>query len=395
MKAGWDWRPLGEVCKTGSGATPLKTFKEYYEGGKIPWLLSGEVAQGEITEAKNFITEVGLKNSAAKLFPANSVLIAMYGATAGQVGILRFESATNQAVCAILPNPRFVPEYLFYVFLHLKENLIATATGNAQPNISQIKIKSTVIPIPPLDEQRRIVAVLDKAFAGISTATANVQKNLINARALFEHGLSDSFQNDDAAVSLGSIAKFVRGPFGGSLKKNIFQPSGFAIYEQQHAIYDQFSEIRYFVGKEKFDEMVRFQIHAGDILMSCSGTIGRVALVPEGARPGIINQALLKLSPSNKVFGEYLLWYMRSHMFREQIAARSGGAALQNVASVAVLKEITFPLPEPSDQLKIVSRIKNLKASTDTLMGLIESKLAALTELKQSLLQKAFAGELT
>ena len=85
MKEGWEIKKLGEVCDTGAGGTPLKAHKEYYEGGKIPWLLSGEVSQGEIFEAKNFITEKGLRNSSAKLFPINTVLVAMYGATAGQV----------------------------------------------------------------------------------------------------------------------------------------------------------------------------------------------------------------------------------------------------------------------------------------------------------------------
>ena len=120
MKAGWEIKKLGEVCRTGSGATPLKSRKDFYEGGNIPWLLSGEVSQGEISTASNFITEKALKETAAKLFPKNTVLIAMYGATAGQVGILRFEATTNQAVCGILPNDRFLPEFLFYLFLSKK-----------------------------------------------------------------------------------------------------------------------------------------------------------------------------------------------------------------------------------------------------------------------------------
>ena len=102
----------------------------------------------------------------------------MYGATAGQVGILRFESATNQAVCRILPNNQFIPEFLFYFLLSRKDELVSQASGNAQPNISQIKIKSTNTPIIPLSEQQRIVTILDEAFDGIATAKANAEKNL-------------------------------------------------------------------------------------------------------------------------------------------------------------------------------------------------------------------------
>ena len=178
MKYGWQWKPLGEVCSTGSGGTPLKEKKEYYEGGTIPWLMSGEVSQGEVREATRFITQKGLDNSAAKIFPQDTVLVAMYGATAGQVGILRFEAATNQAVCGILPSKYFVPEFLFYLLLSKKEELVAQATGNAQPNISQIKIKNTSVPILPLPEQQRIVGILDEALEGIATAKANAEKNL-------------------------------------------------------------------------------------------------------------------------------------------------------------------------------------------------------------------------
>lgn len=140
MREGWEWKLLGEVCKTSSGGTPLSSRKEYYEGGNIPWILSGEVAVGNVRQAMSLITQQGLENSAAKLFPKNTVLVAMYGATAGQVGILRFEAATNQAVCGILPNQKIIPEFLFYFLLAKKDELVAQATGNAQPNISQSKI---------------------------------------------------------------------------------------------------------------------------------------------------------------------------------------------------------------------------------------------------------------
>jgi type I restriction enzyme S subunit len=150
------------------------------------------VSQGEVMSATNFITEQGLENSAAKIFPKNTVLVAMYGATAGQVGILRFEAATNQAVCGILPDKHFIPEFLFYFMLSKKDELVAQATGNAQPNISQIKIRNTGAPVAPLPEQQRVVAILDEAFDGIATAKANAEKNLQNARALFETHLESA-----------------------------------------------------------------------------------------------------------------------------------------------------------------------------------------------------------
>ena len=106
---------------------------------------------------------------------------------------------------------------------------------------------------------------------------------------------------------LGDLCGFVRGPFGGSLKKNIFKPEGYAVYEQQHAIYDQFDDIRYFIDEKKFNEMKRFELNSGDLIMSCSGTMGKIAIVPENIKKGIINQALLKLTPSKKISTVFLI----------------------------------------------------------------------------------------
>ena len=198
MSEKWVIRKLCDVCNTGAGGTPLKSRKDFYLGGTIPWLLSGEVSQGEIFKSKNFITKQGLENSSAKLFPKNTILVAMYGATAGQVGILRFECSTNQAVCGVLPNKNIIPEYLFYCLLFKKEVLISQAIGNAQPNISQEKIKNLEIPLPPLSEQKLIVAVLDETFAAIGKAKSNTEKNLRNARELYENCLQKAFASPKA-----------------------------------------------------------------------------------------------------------------------------------------------------------------------------------------------------
>lgn len=107
------------------------------------------------------------------------------------------------------------------------------------------------------------------------------------------------------AKTLGSLYDFVRGPFGGSLKKSCFKTYGYAVYEQQHAIYDQFLDIRYFIDEPKYREMKRFELFPGDLIMSCSGTMGKVAIVPDGIPKGIINQALLKLSPKKDILAEF------------------------------------------------------------------------------------------
>ncbi|HDI1215370.1 N-6 DNA methylase [Aeromonas hydrophila] len=154
-------KKIGEFLKTSSGGTPSKAVSEYYAEGTIPWLKSGEVSQGIVTKTEEFITQSGLDNSSAKIFPVNTVLVAMYGATAGQVGLLKFPSATNQAVCGILPSPEIVPEFLYYILKSKKNYLVSLSTGGAQPNISQTIIRDIDIPVPPIDIQREIVFEID------------------------------------------------------------------------------------------------------------------------------------------------------------------------------------------------------------------------------------------
>lgn len=397
MKKDWKYDKLGNVCKTGAGGTPLKSHKHYYDGGTIPWIRSGEVNNRNITESELKITQQGLDNSSAKLFPPQTVVIAMYGATAGQVGILNFECATNQAVCGILPNDNFIPEFIYYFFLKFKDELIAQAVGNAQPNISQAKIKNTLIPIISVEEQKQIVAILDKAFAAIDQAQANIEKNIYNAKELFQSKLNQVFiekLGDWTEKRFGDVCHFVRGPFGGSLKKSYFVDKGHAVYEQQHAIYDQFESIRYFIDDEKFEEMIRFELKAGDLIMSCSGTMGKVAIVPPGIKKGIINQALLKLTPNKLIDREFLKYWMESTHFLNEIAKNSKGAAIKNVASVKILKEIKVPLTSIDNQIKIVELFNEFASQTDLLIEQFQYKAKNIEQLKLSILQKAFSGEL-
>ncbi len=175
-KEGVKWSTIGDLFETYSGGTPTKSNKDYYEGGSIPWLRSGEVCQKEITKTEMFITEKGLKDSSAKYYPENTVVVAMYGATAAQVGILRIKSTSNQAVCGILPHKDFHPEYVYYWFRSIEDKLAAQAQGGAQPNISQQKIKKVEIPIYSMSEQQSIVETLDSLKSKVDRLQANYEK---------------------------------------------------------------------------------------------------------------------------------------------------------------------------------------------------------------------------
>jgi type I restriction enzyme S subunit len=189
----------------------------------------------------------------------------------------------------------------------------------------------------------------------------------------------------------GDVCDFVRGPFGGSLKKSIFKPDGHAVYEQQHAIYDQFEDIRYFIDEEKFSEMSRFELKPNDLIMSCSGTMGKIAIVPNGIKQGIINQALLKLTPKDALLSEFLKLWMDSPDFQQQIEAISQGAAIKNMASVKILKEIKVPVPKVSEQQRIVAILDQAFADIEKARANAERNLKNAHELFDSYLNQVFS----
>ena len=180
-KSHWKIKTLGDVCRTSSGGTPSRSRPDYFIGN-IPWVKSGELTDGLVSEVSEFISEEALAGSSAKLLPAGTLLIAMYGATVGKLGILARAAATNQAVCAIFPPPELDPKFLFWYLRRQRSNLIAKAVGGAQPNISQTILRDLELPIPPLDEQREIVAELEKQFSRLDEAVANLQRVKANLK---------------------------------------------------------------------------------------------------------------------------------------------------------------------------------------------------------------------
>jgi type I restriction enzyme, S subunit len=391
LPKGWEIKRLGEVCETGAGGTPLKTHKDYYEGGTIPWLLSGEVSQGEIFEAKNFITEKGLRNSSAKLFPPNTVLVAMYGATAGQVGILRFEATTNQAVCGILPNDKTIPEYLFYCFLEKKHELVAQAVGGAQPNISQIKIKKTKIPLPPLPEQQRIVSILDKAFAAIERSRNNAEQNLKNAKELLEVFLHKYFTNKEEGWEekrLKDVAEYFNGL---TYSPKDVSYKGMIVLRSSNIQND----------KLDFSDIVRVNVSVKDKIIVKDGDI--LMCSRNGSKRLVGKTAPIENLPEQMTFGTfmmivrsnynpYLLWFFKSLDFKKQISG--GENTMINQITRYMLDDIVVTFPPLEKQMEIVKQLDAIYNESQKLESIYLKKIDDLEELKKSILQKAFKGEL-
>lgn len=384
MKQGWQEITLGKICDIlDFKRKPISKQSRIF--GKYPYY----GATGIVDYVNDYI------------FNEQLVLIGEDGAKWGKGEnssfIVSGKYWVNNHAHVIRPNRNTINDKYLVYFLNFTD-LTKHITGATVQKLNQDKLKKISIFLPRLlSEQKRIVKILDKAFEDIEKIKENAKQNLQNSKDLFQSYLNKIFTENTEKldkVALGKICKFVRGPFGGSLKKSNFVDKGYAVYEQQHAIYNQFDDLRYFISKEKFDEMKRFEVKSGDLIISCSGTMGKIAIVPQDIKKGIINQALLKLTVSNKIDNVFLKLWLESPIFQKTLSNYSKGVAIKNLVSVSILKEITINLPRLSIQKQIVKKLDMLQEKTKRLEEIYNKKLQLAEELKQSILHKAFNGEL-
>lgn len=355
MKQGWEIKKLGEVCETSSGGTPSKSHQEYYEGGNIPWLRSGEVSQGLIYDTELYITAEGLDNSSAKIFPIDTVVIAMYGATVGQVGILKKAMSTNQAICGIFPNTQFAPLFLVYYLRAKKTYFLSLAAGGAQPNISQQIIRETEVPIPPLPEQEKIVAELD-CLSGIIEKKKQQLKELdALAESIFYTMFGDPITNEKGweVKRLGEVCKFSQGiqvdlPLQSTEKK-----TGWNKFLRIVDYTTNNSDIRYVnINNEKY--YVKFD---DVVVVRYGASAGVVGIKQEG----ILANNLFKLNHSkDKLNYIYLYCLLSTNYYKTFVKETAFGAAMPalNFNSFKIFNIIIPPL---SLQQEFASKIEAIE----------------------------------
>ena len=182
-----------------------------------------------------------------------------------------------------------------------------------------------------------------------------------------------------------------RGPFGSSITKDMFVPTGYKIYEQKHAISDDFGLGTYYINEEKFLQLSDFELREGDIIISCSGTIGKIAIAPKGIERGIINQALLKISLNTEVIlAEYFRYLFKSEVIQEKLRKLTLGSGIKNFASVELLKQIDFPVPSIFEQKRIILMLDEQMAQIEVLNKEMKKVTEAITDLPASILNAAF-----
>lgn len=401
LPSNWSIKTISDVCLTSSGSTPNRSVSEYYTKNGMPWVKSGELKEGIITAAEEFVTEKAIVDYRLKKIPKGTFIVAMYGANVGRSAMLGIEAVTNQAVCSIRPKDKGVStEYLKFFFQMIKDDLISKSFGGAQPNISQKIINSLEIPVPPEQTQQRIVLKLQSAFNKLEQAKQELIVAEKQISTIFTSSLHRFIHKADTPynwkrMKLKDICLLRRGPFGGSITKSMFEPEGYKVYEQKNAIYDDLSLGRYFINDEKFNSLKVFEVKSGDILMSCSGTIGKLVIIPPKFKSGIINQALLRITPDKTFIDTYFLkLLLESDYIRNKYLLQTAGTAMQNLSPLKKIKEMELIIPPLNEQQRITKYFITTISVIDKIKkSVIVSKMNC-EKIRQSLLQKAFTGEL-
>ena len=192
------------------------------------------------------------------------------------------------------------------------------------------------------------------------------------------------------------VDSFKRGPFGSAIKKEFFVPAGFKVYEQKNAIYADPLRGDYYINKAKYDELAAFKIKPRDFIVSCSGTIGRILMLPDTSKSGIINQALLRIRIEERLIShKYFLYLFRSEMFQKLILVETRGSAMKNITGVKDLKLISITFPSLPEQHQIVAKIEELFSELDNGIENLKKAWEQLKTYRQAVLKYAFEGKLT
>ena len=385
MKEGWEYSTIGKLCKTYSGGTPLKNVKEYYQDGNIPWLRSGEVCQKYIYETEMFITQKGLESSSAKYYPINTVVVAMYGATAAQVGILKIEATSNQAVCGIIPNSKFLPEFLYYFFCYRKEFLASQAQGGAQPNISQVKIKNLEVPVPSLS---------DSAFAKIDAMKANAEKALNEAKALFQASLKEMLEPKEGweeKTLLVLTSKIGSGatPKGG---RKVYIDEGCHLIRSMNVQYNEFKyEDLAHITEEAAEQLKGVEIQENDVLFNITGaSIARCCVVPIDALPARVNQHVSILRLKQDVLPRFLSYILNSPKHQRELLEIGEAGSTRQALTKTDLENHVICYPNIDSQTKLLCTLDSLKSKVDRLQENYDKISQECDALKQAILRQIF-----
>ena len=384
MREGWQALPLGELCDVLDHKRKPITKRDR-EAGEYPYYGATGV----------------LDRVAGYLFDEPLVLVGEDGAKWGSGENTAFAVEgrvwVNNHAHVLRPNrDKLLDRWLIYHLNH--SDLSAFVSGLTVPKLNQGSLREIPVPVPPLPEQKRIVALLDEAFAGLATAKANAERNFQNASAIFESHLQSVFRQRGEGwveTTLGDATGGIfTGPFGSLLHKSDYVEGGIPLVNPAHITATGIEpDLCKTVSVETATRLRSYIMSSGDIVIGRRGEMGRCAIVTEREDGWLCGTGSFFVKPSSRCDTRYLVRYLRSESCKSMLQEIAGGAVMPNLSNTD-LGSLSIYLPPLDKQIDIVEHVDCLHAETQHLTRLYERKLTALEELKKTLLHQAFNGEL-
>ena len=399
----WPTATIGSACTVFSGGTPSKGNAAYWHG-TIPWVSAKDLKADRIFDAELHISQQACDESAAKMAPVGSLLMLVRGmglANGIQVGEVTAPVAFNQDLRAIVPPPGVDSRFLLLALRHRladggKGVLSSAAHGTLK--IDADALRQVEFPVPPPHEQRRIVAILDEAFAGIATAKANAEKNQQNAREVQDTCVA-TLLSPAQSWTVGPLSSFVEsistGPFGSMLHKSDYVDDGVPLVNPVNIVAGCIVPTE----EKQVDEATAARLRSyllrrGDIVVGRRGEIGRCAVVSDTQDGWLCGTGCFFIRPSSQIEPSFIAHLIRSPPCRARLEALSTGTTMQNLSNGA-LSGLEVALPGLAEQKRLLAAIDAVSSQSDHLCEIYKRKLVALDELKRSLLHQAFSGQLS
>lgn len=400
----WPTATIGSACTVFSGGTPSKGNAAYWRG-TIPWVSAKDLKADRIFDAELHISQQACDESAAKMAPVGSLLMLVRGmglANGIQVGQVTAPVAFNQDLRAIVPPPGVDSRFLLLALRHRladggKGVLSSAAHGTLK--IDADALRQVEFPVPPPHEQRRIVAILDEAFEGIATAKANTEKNLLNTREWSARQLATALGAASAGGRSDALEKLVAPSC--TLSYGIVQPGdevsgGLPVVRPV----DLGDKTVYADGLKRIDPALarsyaRTTLEGNDLLLCVRGTTGTVAIADPTLAGANVTRGIVPIRFDPNTISQALGYYLlRSEPVQAQIRAKTYGTALMQI-NIGDLRKIVIAFPPLEEQAALVEKLDAIQEAADQLADIYARKLAALDELKRSLLHQAFSGGLS
>jgi type I restriction enzyme S subunit len=416
----WLLKRVKQIASFAGGGTPDRANLAYWHGD-IPWVSPKDMKTELIDDSEEHVTEKGLETSATNLIASNNVLMVVRSGILKHtipVAINRVPVALNQDMKALRFNPiECLPQFFMRWVQGLNDKLLLawSKQGATVESIEHSYLAETLVALPPIDEQSVIAAFLDRETSKID-ALVQEQQRLIELlkekrQAVISHAVTkglnpDAPMKDSGVEWLGEVPEhwevtrlryllrnIKAGPFGSALTKDIYGSEGYRVYGQEQVISGDFGIGDYYIDRQTFVALSQYETIPGDVLISCVGTFGKVAIVPPHAEPGIINPRLIRLRGSNSIEPRYLAEVLRSEIVFEQFSSLSRGGTM-DVINIGTLNDVWLCVPPTVEQHYILDFLSAELAKLNGLMREAETAVSLLQERRSALISAAVTGKI-